>query len=139
MSTAETTAKIREIVADCLQLEPAEVAPESRLFADLGADSLDYVEMVFNLEKEFGVKLGTGDLGYLARLDLSDPEVVKDGFVTEAALSKVRPWLPAIDAAADPGKLRPADLWSLVTVETLVLVIERLRTEKDEGEMTDAS
>jgi acyl carrier protein len=127
MNTEDRLTRVQKIVADCLQLDPAEVTAERRLFADLGADSLDYVEMVFNLEKEFGVKIGNGDLGYLARLDMTDPEVIKDGFVTSAALAKFRPWLPSIDTAADPARLTPADLWSLVTVGTLVSVIDRLK------------
>ena len=126
--------KVREIVADCLQLELDEVRPESRLFTDLGADSLDYVEMVFNLEGEFDVKFGDGDLGYLARLNVSDPEVVRDGFVTEATLERVRPWLAGLDQNGSEARFRPADLWGLVTVGTLATAIERMQQAEAGGD-----
>jgi len=127
MNREEGIARMREIVADCLQLDPAEVRPESRLFADLGADSLDYVELTFLFEKEFGVRIEGDDLGALTRLDFSDPEVLRDGFVTEKVLARAREWLPGLATVPDPAHVTPQMLWSMVTVSTLWHAIERRR------------
>ena len=105
--------RIREAVADSLDLSVEEVKPESRLFTELGADSLDYMELVFTLEKMFDVKLGTDELNSLARLDPEDPE----------ALARIAEWLP--EAADLTPPVKPADLWALVRVETLWTAVER--------------
>ncbi len=60
---------VTEAVADCLDLERSEVTPSSRLVDDLGADSLDFVDLLFTLEKGLGIKLRKGKLDFLSRLD----------------------------------------------------------------------
>ena len=125
MEREEGLQRIRAAVADCLDLEEERVLPESRLFTDLGADSLDYIELIFTLEKSFGVKMGDDELSSLARLDLSDPEVIQDGVLTAATLERVATWLPEVRTVDDPGGVTPARLWGLLTVEALWRIIEK--------------
>jgi acyl carrier protein len=115
---------VRRAVAECLDLPETEVRPESRLFADLDADSLDYLELIFTLERAFGVKLARSDLDSISRLDYGDPEVMRDGKLTPATLAKVREWIPAVDDL-DPGGVAPEELWSLVTVEVVWNAVRR--------------
>ena len=49
--------KVKEIVADRLGVDPDEVTPEASFIEDLGADSLDTVELVMALEEEFGIEI----------------------------------------------------------------------------------
>lgn len=121
--------KLLEIVADCLALDPEEVRPESRLFSELGADSLDYVELVFTMEKTFGVKLGRDDLSFLTNLDLTDPEVMKDGYLSPPVVERAAEWLPELKDAEGQARVTPSDLWSLVTIQTLWLVVEKKLAE----------
>ena len=124
MDSEQGLSIVRQAVADSLDLDLAEVKPSSRLFTDLAADSLDYLELVFSLEKSFGVKLARGEIDMISRLDLSDPEVMRDGRLTPAVLGRVREWLPAVDRL-DPSGVTPEVLWALVTVESLWQAVEK--------------
>ena len=125
LSGEEIAARMRTIVAESLALKPEEVAPESRLIPDLGADSLDFIDLTFLIEREIGVKLRDGELSFLSKLDFSSPEVMHDGFLTAETLAQVRDWLPALREVEDPGKVTPSQLFSMITVETLCGLVER--------------
>ena len=113
------------MIADSLAIEASTVTPESRLIDDLGADSLDFVDLMFAIEREFGVKLREADLNFLTRLDFSSPTVMKDGFLTPETIAAVAPLMPALQQVPDPARVTPGQLFSLLTVETLCLMIER--------------
>ena len=117
--------KLRAMIADSLAVDASEVTLESRLIDDLGADSLDFVDLVFAIEKEFGVKLREADLNFLGRLDFSSPTVMKDGFITEQTLDTLAPLLPALQHVADRSRVTPGQLFSLLTVDSVRLMIER--------------
>lgn len=125
MDRREGLELVRAAVADCLALDLEEVRPESRLITDLGADSLDFVDLVFMLEKKFKVKLRGGDMSFLSQLDLTSPEVVRDGFLTPGAVERLAPWLPSLATLDDPAKITPGQLFSLITVETFWIMLER--------------
>jgi acyl carrier protein len=125
MDRGDIFPKVRALVADSLAIEEAAIGPESRLIDDLGADSLDFVDLVFAIEKAFGVKLREADLNFLARLDFSSPTVMKDGFLTEETIAAIAPLLPALAGVPDRARVTPGELFSLLTVETLCLMIDR--------------
>ena len=78
--------KVRAIVADVLVLDEDEVSMDSRLIADLGAESIDFLDLVFQLEKEFNVKIPRGQLEKNARGELAEDEFEKGGVVTDQGL-----------------------------------------------------
>lgn len=125
MNREETVSKMRSLVADSLALKPEEVRADSRLIADLGADSLDFVDLMFMIEKAFGVKIREGELDFISRLDFSSPEVMRGGFLTAATIDRLKPLLPALGSVPDPAKVTPAQLFSLISVETLCVIVER--------------
>src|SRR5216684_453497 len=88
--------KLRSMIADSLALDESQVTPESRLLDDLGADSLDFVDLVFAIEKELGVKVRESDFNFLTRLDFSSPAVMKEGFLTADTIDRLTPLLPAL-------------------------------------------
>jgi len=116
---------IRAAVAESLGLTEAEVAAESRLVTDLGANSLDIIDLMFTLEKRFGVRLKDGELEALFKIDVTAPEVVQDGYLTPATIARLAPFLPALGAAPDPARVEPRDLIPMITVETLWLAVAR--------------
>ena len=125
MPGSEVFPRVRTLIADSLAIDEGSVTLESRLIDDLGADSLDFVDLVFAIEKTFGVKLREADLNFLARLDFSSPTVMKDGFLTPETIEAIAPLLPALGKVPDRGRVTPGELFSLLTVETLCLMIER--------------
>ena len=118
---------LRKMIAESLALDEGEITLESRLIEDLGADSLDFVDLTFAIENAFGVKLRESDLNFLAGLDFSSPTVMKDGFLTAETLAAIAPLLPALQRVPDRARVTPRQLFSLLTVETLCLMIERRR------------
>jgi len=116
--------KIAETMVDALGLDDDEVTPEATLVGDLGAESIDFLDIVFRLEKTFDVKIPRGEL-FPENLTAGDPNLVKDGVVTEEGLTTLREKLPFADVdkfAADP---QVENLPDLFTVQMIVKYIEK--------------
>lgn len=125
MAREDTLERMRRVVADSLAVKPSDIAPSSRLVDDLGADSLDFLDITFSIEREFSVKLRDSDLDFLSRLDFSSPEVMRDGRLLPATLDRVRPWLPRLQELPDPDAITPGQLFSAIDIEALCGVVER--------------
>jgi Acyl carrier protein len=117
--------RIRALIADSLAVDESTITPQSRLIDELGADSLDFVDLTFAIEKAFGVRLRESELNFLAKLDFSSPAVMQEGYLTRDTIASVRPLLPALDRVPDPERVTPGELFSLLTVETLCLMIRQ--------------
>ena len=115
---------VRALVADSLAQDQDEVRLDSRLVTDLGADSLDFIDMIFALEKRFDVKIRQGELDFLGKLDVSNPKVMREGFLAREAVEGLMPWLPALKSVPDASKVTPAQVFSFITVETLCIMVE---------------
>ena len=120
--------RVRQCVAESLAVPLGEIGATSRLTDDLGATSLDFIDIVFLVEKEFGIRIRDTELAFLTRLDFSSPEVLRDGFLTPEVSLRLGSFLPALAREPDPGAVTPKRLFSLVTVEALALVVSRRLT-----------
>lgn len=116
---------VRKCIAESLAIEPETIALESRLIDDLGADSLDFVDIVFMLEQHLDVKMQGSELSFLTRLDFSSPEVMREGHLTPDVVAQLEPWLPEIARLEDKTRISPQRLFSLITVEAICLVAVR--------------
>jgi len=109
----------------CLAVDPQEVELQSRLIDDLGADSLDFVDIIFMLDHELDIKARESEFNFITRLDFSSAEVMKEGFLTEPVIAQLETWLPALAARADKSDVTPQELFSLITIESICLVVSR--------------
>ena len=116
---------VQRCVADSLAVEPDTIRTESRLVDDLGASSLDFIDIVFMLETEFDITVRSTEFSFLTKLDFSSPKVMKDGYLTGETVDRLRTWLPALDALPDPTKVTPRQLFSLITVETICVIVQK--------------
>jgi acyl carrier protein len=121
MEPSEVEARVINIIADVLGLRSQEVTLQSQLMSDLGAESLDYLDIVFRLEDEFNIKIPRGDIERQARGDLSEEEFAPGGVVSDAGLARLKELLPEVRAQIKPG-LRGAQILSLFTVETFAKI-----------------
>ena len=129
MTRDELVTAVRALLADRLALKMERITLRSRLIDDLGADSLEFIDMVFTLEKKFGIKIREEEFDFLSRLDFSSPEVMRDGFLTVETVEKLRPRLPGLGELADPTRVTPKDLFGLLTVETLCDLVQTRLTD----------
>ena len=117
--------KVAQIVADALGCELDEVTPKASLIADLDAESIDFLDLVFRLEKGFGVKIPRGKIVEDARGPLPEAEFEKKGVVTEAGLARLREFLSEVPADRIKTPLKAGDVPRLFTTETFCKVVIR--------------
>jgi acyl carrier protein len=118
------TDRVARCVAQVLAKSPGEVAPDSRLIQDLGADSLDLVELMYVLEDEFGMHLEKQDLSLSAQLGLPEAEVHQNEVLTPKALELLRVRYPQAQDLLVEGATR-ARLAPLLTVEAVAFGLAR--------------
>jgi acyl carrier protein len=123
MSRDEVFEKVQEVLVDALGVDDDEVTAEATLMGDLGAESIDFLDIVFRLEKAFGIKVPREEL-FPAEGLLNNPELVSDGKLTEKGLAELREKVPHTDLSEfekDPDVNKLADLF---TVNAIINYIE---------------
>ena len=122
--------KVREIIADVLVIDEDEISKHSRLIADLGAESIDFLDLVFQLEKEFGIKIPRGQLEKNARGDLAEDEFEKGGVLTTKGMQALKDYLNEVPAEHFKLNLKVNEIPMLFTVETFCkLVVSALNEQ----------
>jgi acyl carrier protein len=111
-----------EIVARALAIPATAVTLDANLMDDLGAESLDFLDIVFQLEHRFGVEITRGALERAARGDMSDEEFAPDGVLSPAGLARLRELLPEAGQRIMEG-LRPRQILSLFSVRTFARIV----------------
>jgi acyl carrier protein len=123
MNVADVYPKVREIVADVLVIEEDEISKNSRLIGDLGAESIDFLDLVFQLEKEFKIKIPRGQLEKNARGDLAENEFEKGGVLTPQGLGALQNYLSEIPADQFKANMKVNEIPMLFTVETFCKLV----------------
>ena len=117
--------RVARAVAEALARDPAEVRLDSRLFADLEAESIDLLDIVFRLEREFKVQIPRGRIIEDARGELSEAEFEHKGVLTSAGIARLRDYLSEVPAASFRPRMNLADVPTLFTVETMCKMVVR--------------
>lgn len=111
---AEILQKIQETLSAALGVEKNDVTPEASLVRDLGAESIDFIDIIFRLEKAFDIKIPSGDL--FPSHVLNDERFVSQGKVTPAGLQELKAKLPYLDVdgfSRDPQVAKLADFFTV--------------------------
>jgi acyl carrier protein len=114
-SADEIYEKVRDTLVDALGVDDDEVTPKATLIGDLGAESIDFLDIVFRLEKNFDIKIPRGEL-FPENLATADSGFVADGKVTADGISQLRTKMPHADIddfAKDPAVSRISDLFTV--------------------------
>lgn len=123
---ATVAEQVRSIIAEALAQDPSQVRMESFLMDDLGAESLDYLDIVFRLERAFGIQITRGEMERAARGDMAEEEFAPAGIISEAGLVRLRELMPEAAHRITDG-LRPMQILSLFTVQTFTnMVVAKL-------------
>ncbi len=120
----EIREKVISAVCRSLAIEPDEVQDDSRLIDELGMDSLDFLDIMFSLEKDFNMKIRDADFDRVLRPDKSETSLRKE-FLTHEEISQLAPIMPALKDAAENEKIPRREIFSFVTLDTLVKMVEQ--------------
>ena len=118
----EIFSKVQESLVEALSVDDDEVTLEASLTRDLGAESIDFLDIVFRLEKAFGIKIPRGDL-FPENL-LNDPQFVQDGKLTDAGLAELKTRLPYAELTEFEKNPVVGNLGDVFTVGMIVGYIE---------------
>ncbi|RFC46230.1 MAG: Acyl carrier protein [Verrucomicrobia bacterium] len=117
--------KVADIIADALGCDLDDVQPTSSLITDLGGESIDFLDIVFRLEREFKVKIPRGKIVEDARGPLAESEFEKGGVVTAQGEERLREFLSEVPADRFKSPIKSAEIPKLFTVETFAKMIIR--------------
>ena len=123
MSRDEIFQEVQEVLVDALGVDNDEVKAEATLMGDLGAESIDFLDIVFRLEKAFGIKIPREEL-FPAESLMNHPEFINNGKLTEAGLAELREKMPHTDLATFETNPDINKLGDLFTVGAIVNYVD---------------
>ena len=123
MSREEIFQEVQEVLVDALGVDNDEAASQATLMGDLGAESIDFLDIVFRLEKAFGIKIAREELFPIESM-MTNPEFVNNGKLTEAGLTELKNKMPHTDFAGFENDPDINKLANLFTVNSIVNFVE---------------
>lgn len=127
--------EVRKIIAESLFVDLDNVQEKSLLIKDLGAESIDFLEIMFKLEKKFNIKIPQREIERQARGDMKPEEFEIEGVIQKKGLARLKELLPEIEAQKWREGMTLRELPSLFTVEVFIGIVNR----KISGTLFDTS
>ena len=121
--------KVAETMADALGCDVDDIKPDVSLIEGLDAESIDFLDMVFRLERAFKVKIPRGKIVENARGDLPESEFEQNGIVTEKGLAQLKEYLSEVSADRFKTPMKVADIPRLFTPTTFCKLVVRAQKE----------
>ena len=119
----EIHAKLAKVLVEALNVDEEEITPAATLQGELGAESIDMLDIVFRLEREFSIKIPRGEL-FPESIFQGDPEFVQDGKVTPKGLAELRARMPFADLSQFEQNPEVSGISDLFTVEMITRYIQ---------------
>ena len=131
MTPDEVTPTLISCLADALGLDDVEFVLDASVIDDLGAESLDLLDIAYRLERAFGIKIPRGDLERRAQEAVGSEAYEVDGVLTELALRELRAAMPEVAEGRIVQGLTSRDIPRLFTTTTFVNLVVRLIEERE--------
>jgi acyl carrier protein len=119
----EIYARVTKVLVQALGVEEDDIKPSATLQGDLGAESIDFLDIMFRLEREFGIRIPRGEL-FPEPVSPDDPAFARDDPVTDEYLAALRSRMPYADLRDLERDRRLSRIDDLFTVELLANYIE---------------
>jgi acyl carrier protein len=116
--------RVTRVLVESLNVDEEEVKPQSTLQGDLGAESIDFLDIVFRLEREFGIQIPRGEL-FPESIFQGDPDLVQDGRVTDKGMGQLAARMPYADLAGFDRDRRVTAVSDLFTVDLIARYVAR--------------
>ena len=123
MSRDEIYTKVQAVLVDALGVDEEEVTPDAVIRDDLGAESIDFLDIMFRLEKAFGIKIPKGEM--MPENLANDPNVVQNGVVTPAGISMLKEKMPHSDFSDFEKDPKLDNMSKLFTVNAIVNYVQQ--------------
>ncbi|MEU9797123.1 phosphopantetheine-binding protein [Streptomyces sparsogenes] len=129
MDRTRISEAVQKAVVEAVGAEPEEVFPEATLLDELGAESIDLLDILFRLERSLGVKIQAAQLAEYVQGGIPDDEFGDENeIITERGLAQLKRVMPQIDVAELSGRLQATQVMGLFTVDNLVdLVVAQVQ------------
>lgn len=118
----EVYKKVQTALVDALGVDEEEVTPQATMVGDLGAESIDFLDIVFKLEKAFGIEIPRKELS--PEDILTNAEFVQEGKVTPAGIAELKRRMPFVDFAKFEANPQVREFSNLLTVGDLCRYVE---------------
>lgn len=122
MTRDEIYAKVKDVLVDALGVDDDEVTPDAIIKDDLGAESIDFLDISFRLEKAFGIKIGKGEM--MPENIGSDPTFVQNGKLTPTGIAELKKRMPHSDFAEFEKDPEVEKMSRLFTVDAIVNYVQ---------------
>src|SRR5512145_1528355 len=119
----EIYSKVSATLVEALNVDEGDISPEATLQGDLGAESIDFLDIVFRLEREFGIKIPRGEL-FPESIFQGDPEFVNNGKVTAKGIAELEARMPFADLNKFKQNPEITGISDLFTVDMITRYIE---------------
>ena len=136
MNTEAIYPKVREIVADVLAFDESEIQLDGSLVNDYGAESIDFLDLVYQLEREFKIKIPRGMIEQEVRQGVADGEFEEHGRLTDKGLDQLKEYLSEVPDDRFVPQMQVALIPTLFTVETFCKIVLR---EQERGGQAEAT
>jgi acyl carrier protein len=119
----EIYSKVSATLVEALNVDEDDIKPTATLQGDLGAESIDFLDIVFRLEREFGIKIPRGEL-FPEAIFQGDPDFVQNGKVTDKGLAELRARMPFADLTKFEENPELSGISDLFTVEMITRYVQ---------------
>jgi len=119
----EIIASVQEIIHQSSGVALADIQPNATLFDELAIDSIDMVDILFNLERKYGIELKISEIEQFSKAELGDEPFEVDQVITEKGLEVLRKRMPEIDPSKLVQGITIHDIIRLITVESLANMV----------------
>jgi acyl carrier protein len=133
MNETEIFEQLKPLLTETLGVPPESIRLDNVLVADLGAESIDLLDLSFRIEETFKITIEANEIEREAKKRLPGGVFEKDGFLTEEALAEIRAFVPELDQTKLVKGLRKSNLPSLLTVSFFVHLIARKLEMQEKG------
>src|SRR5438067_13673023 len=123
MTQDEIYQKVSSTLVEALNVDEDQINPQATLVGDLGAESIDFLDIVFRLEREFGIKIPRGEL-FPESIFQGDADYVQNGKVTDKGLAELRARMPYADLSKFEKNPEVRAISDLFTVDMITRYIQ---------------
>ncbi len=123
MTRDEIYDKVKAVLVDALGVDDEEITPSAIIKDDLGAESIDFLDIIFRLEKAFGIKIPRGEM--MPENLASDPNLVQNDTITPAGIEALKSKMPHSDFTEFEKDPKVDNLSKLFTVDAIVNYVEQ--------------